>query len=93
MAPDATTERAQGGCREGTAAMGLEKPREPVLENGVTRDQQEKAAEGPTEVHTPHSKMNKRIKEMIEKRGGTMAGDTFRALNTQRTGKRETTKA
>lgn len=57
----------EGG--EGMSAMGLEKPTEPVLENGTMR---KRTAEGPSEVHSPHPKRNKRIKEMIEKRAGTM---------------------
>lgn len=51
------------------SAMGLEKPKEPVLENGTMR---RKTAEGPGEAQRPYSKRNKRVKEMIEKRGGAM---------------------
>lgn len=57
----------EGG--EGMSAMGLGTPSEPVLENGTMR---KRTAEGPSEVHSPYSKRNKRIKEMMEKRAGTM---------------------
>lgn len=54
----------EGG--ESMSAMGLEKPREPVLGYGTQR----RTAEGPSELHKPHSKRSKRVREMTEKRGG-----------------------
>lgn len=74
---------------EGEGTVGLEKPREQALGNGAPR---RRRAEGPSEVHTPHSKRSKRVKEMIEERGG-ICENTFRAFSTQHTKKRQIRRA